>query len=58
MSAVGRTTLASLSGFLAASSGWFFALSPLAALPGLALLWWLDRHGHFRALVQVRGEQG
>jgi PAT family beta-lactamase induction signal transducer AmpG len=60
LSAVGRTTLASLSGFLAASSGWFwfFALSALAAIPGLALLWWLDRQGHFRALVRERGEEG
>ncbi|MDP2619599.1 MAG: MFS transporter [Hyphomicrobiales bacterium] len=60
LSAVGRTTLASLSGFLAASSGWFwfFALSALAAIPGLALLWWLDRQGHFAALVKERGEAG
>lgn len=59
LSAVGRTTLASLSGFLAAASGWFwfFALSALAAIPGLALLWWLDRQGHFAALVKERGEQ-
>ena len=55
--AVGRTTLASLSGFVASASGWFwfFALSALAAIPGLALLWWLDRKGHFEGLVRERG---
>ena len=26
---------------------WFFALSALAAIPSLILLWWLDRQGHF-----------
>jgi MFS transporter, PAT family, beta-lactamase induction signal transducer AmpG len=56
LSAVGRTTLASLSGFLAAVVGWFwfFALSALAAIPGLALLLWLNRQGHFAALVRER----
>ncbi|MGE3626405.1 MAG: MFS transporter, partial [Hyphomicrobiales bacterium] len=49
LAAVGRTTLASLSGFVAASTGWvvFFALTALAALPGFALLWWLQARGHF-----------
>jgi PAT family beta-lactamase induction signal transducer AmpG len=58
LSAVGRTTLASLSGFVAAASGWFwfFALSALAAIPALALLWWLDRKGHFAALTRERGD--
>lgn len=52
LAAVGRTTLASLSGFVAATTGWllFFALTALAALPGIALLAWLQRKGHFAAL--------
>lgn len=58
LSAVGRTTLSSLSGFVAAASGWFwfFALSALAAIPGLALLWWLDRRGHFTAVASEQSE--
>lgn len=52
LAAVGRTTLASASGFVAAATGWmaFFALTALAALPGLALLAWLERQGHFAAV--------
>lgn len=52
LAAVGRTTLASLSGFVAETTGWFlfFALSALAALPGLALLAWLQRRGHFAGM--------
>lgn len=53
LSAVGRTLLSSVSGFAAAAAGWliFFALTALAALPGLALLWWLQRRGHFTSLA-------
>ena len=56
LAAVGRTTLASGGGFLAAAAGWpvFFTLTALAALPGIALLWWLDRRGHFAGLEQSR----
>jgi PAT family beta-lactamase induction signal transducer AmpG len=52
LAAVGRTTLASGGGFLAEAAGWpaFFTLTALAALPGIALLWWLDWRGHFAAL--------
>ncbi|MEC9367831.1 MAG: MFS transporter [Pseudomonadota bacterium] len=58
LAAVGRTTLASLSGFVAASTGWviFFALTALAALPGFALLWWLQSHGHFAAMDRMAKE--
>jgi PAT family beta-lactamase induction signal transducer AmpG len=49
LSAVGRTTLASVSGFIAESTGWivFFALTALAAIPGLALLLYLQARGDF-----------
>jgi PAT family beta-lactamase induction signal transducer AmpG len=52
LAAVGRTTLASGGGFLAEAAGWpmFFTLTALAAVPSLALLYWLDRRGHFSAL--------
>ncbi len=45
LAAVGRTILSSGSGFAAEAVGWapFFALTALAAIPGLALLWWLGR---------------
>jgi len=36
--------------------GWvtFFAITALAAIPGLALLWWLGaRRGHFREALPV-----
>ena len=49
LAAVGRTTLSASSGFLAAQFGWpwFFALTAIAALPGLFLLVYIDRLGHF-----------
>ncbi|MEO5335471.1 MAG: AmpG family muropeptide MFS transporter [Magnetospirillum sp. WYHS-4] len=45
LAALGRTGLASWGGFLAESLGWvdFFLLSTLAALPGIALIWWVRR---------------
>ncbi|MBS7542414.1 AmpG family muropeptide MFS transporter [Ancylobacter oerskovii] len=61
LAAVGRTFLASGAGFIAQSTGWmwFFALTALAALPGLALLAFLQARGHFRQLaaqqVALRG---
>lgn len=47
LTAVARTLLSSYAGFLAGAFGWpvFFALTTLAALPGLALLAWLTRRG-------------
>jgi MFS transporter, PAT family, beta-lactamase induction signal transducer AmpG len=51
--AFGRTYLSSGAGFIAAATGWvwFFAICALAGLPGLVLLAWLQRHGHFDGLV-------
>ncbi len=44
--AVARTALSAPGGALADSTSWvnFFLLTTIAALPGLALLWWLIRH--------------
>ena len=54
LAAVGRTTLSSMSGFVAESAGWivFFALTALAAIPGLALLLYLQQRGAFREIDQ------
>ncbi len=43
--AIARTWLSSTAGYLAEWLGWvdFFLLTTLAAVPGLALLWWLTR---------------
>ncbi|GLK85341.1 AmpG family muropeptide MFS transporter [Ancylobacter defluvii] len=53
LAAVGRTFLASGAGFIAQNTGWvwFFALTAFAALPGLALLAFLQLRGHFRQLA-------
>jgi len=42
--------LAATAGYAAEAIGWvfFFGLTALAAIPGLALLWWLGGRGHFR----------
>jgi MFS transporter, PAT family, beta-lactamase induction signal transducer AmpG len=52
LAAVGRTYLSSGAGFMASSVGWplFFALCAVAATPGLVLLAWLQRGGHFAVL--------
>jgi PAT family beta-lactamase induction signal transducer AmpG len=52
LAAVGRTTLSSGSGFIAEATGWawFFALTAVAAIPSLFLLWWLQGRGHFAGL--------
>jgi PAT family beta-lactamase induction signal transducer AmpG len=52
LSSFGRTTLASITGFVAMATGWvvFFALCAAAALPGLAILWLLTRRGNFAAI--------
>jgi PAT family beta-lactamase induction signal transducer AmpG len=53
LAAVGRTYLSSGAGFIAENTGWawFFVVCALAGLPSLALLWWLQRKGHFATLV-------
>jgi PAT family beta-lactamase induction signal transducer AmpG len=60
LAAFGRTYLSSAAGFVAAASGWawFFAICGLAALPGLALLWWLQTRGHFEKLGPAKPEAG
>ena len=49
LASTGRTILSSSAGFIAEATGWFwfFAITALAALPGLALLVWLKAVGHF-----------
>lgn len=56
LSAVGRTVLASVSGYVAEATGWiiFFMLTSLAAIPALALLAWLQSQGHFRQATTSR----
>jgi PAT family beta-lactamase induction signal transducer AmpG len=58
LAAVGRTTLASGSGFIAEETGWawFFAITAIAAIPSLFLLWWLQERGHF-VLLQPAGSK-
>jgi PAT family beta-lactamase induction signal transducer AmpG len=45
LAAFGRTWLSTPSGALAAAVGWeiFFAIASLMAIPGLLLLWWIER---------------
>jgi PAT family beta-lactamase induction signal transducer AmpG len=52
LAAVGRTYLSSGAGFIAEQTGWmwFFVICALAGLPGLLLLAWLQRKGHFKRL--------
>ena len=56
LAAVGRTTLSSGSGFVAEAAGWiwFFAITAVAAIPGLFLLWWLQQRGHFAGLKPAK----
>ncbi len=60
LAAVGRTYLSSPAGFIAAATGWgmFFALCAVAAVPGLALLAWLQRRGHFTSFAGRPNETG
>ncbi|WP_342643135.1 AmpG family muropeptide MFS transporter [Rhodoligotrophos ferricapiens] len=53
LSAVGRTVLASTSGYVAEMTGWiwFFVLTALAAIPSLILLAWLQSRGHFEEIA-------
>ena len=56
LAAVGRTYLSAAAGYIATATGWawFFVICVLAGLPSLLLLWWLQRHGHFRQLKPVK----
>jgi PAT family beta-lactamase induction signal transducer AmpG len=55
LAAVGRTYLSAGAGYVAEATGWplFFALSSLAAVPGLVLLAVLQVRGHFAGLDQA-----
>jgi len=50
LSAVGRTYLSAVAGFIAAKTGWtfYFALCAAAGIPGLLLLALLQVNGHFQ----------
>lgn len=52
----GRTLFASGTGFAAQMLGWpaYFVATALTAVPALALMLWLARHNHFRALERER----
>jgi PAT family beta-lactamase induction signal transducer AmpG len=52
----GRTLFSSGTGFAAQTLGWpaYFVTTALVALPALALMMWLDRRNHFRALETER----
>jgi MFS transporter, PAT family, beta-lactamase induction signal transducer AmpG len=54
LAAVGRTYLSAGAGFIAERTGWpvFFIISALTALPGIALLAWLQQRGHFASLAK------
>jgi PAT family beta-lactamase induction signal transducer AmpG len=54
--AVGRTYLSSGAGFVAKATGWplFFAVCVAVAVPGLTVLAWLQRRGHFDALETAK----
>jgi MFS transporter, PAT family, beta-lactamase induction signal transducer AmpG len=59
LTALGRTVLSAGSGFIVERTGWmwFFAICAAAAIPSLALLAWLQRRGHFAALVTKSAQQ-
>jgi PAT family beta-lactamase induction signal transducer AmpG len=56
LASTGRTFFSSGTGFAAAVLGWplYFVATTLIALPSLALLMWLQKRGHFRALEADR----
>jgi len=58
LSAVGRTYLSAGAGFVAAATGWplFFAICVIVAVPGLMVLAFLQRRGHFRTLEGATAE--
>ncbi|MBS0249398.1 MAG: MFS transporter, partial [Proteobacteria bacterium] len=55
LAAVGRTYLSATAGYIVTATGWvwFFAICALAAIPGLVLLAWLQRRGHFTPLDKL-----
>lgn len=55
LSAVGRTYLSAGAGYVATATGWplFFVICMLVAAPGLMVLAFLQRRGHFTALART-----
>jgi MFS transporter, PAT family, beta-lactamase induction signal transducer AmpG len=53
---VGRTIFSSTTGYLVAAAGWFwfFVICTALAAPGLLLLAYLQRRGHFKRLEPKR----
>ena len=56
LAAVGRTYLSSGAGYVAKATGWpmFFAVCVVVAVPGLIVLAWLQRRGHFAELETAK----
>ncbi len=56
LAAIGRTYLSASAGFVAKATGWplFFVICVVVAVPGLTLLSWLQRRGHFARLAPVK----
>jgi MFS transporter, PAT family, beta-lactamase induction signal transducer AmpG len=54
LAALGRNVFSLGTGYIQHATGWpwYFVVCVLAGLPGLALLAWLQRHGHFERLMQ------
>jgi PAT family beta-lactamase induction signal transducer AmpG len=52
LAAIGRTYLSAGAGWVAELTGWpmFFVVATLTGLPAFALLWWLQRRGHFASV--------
>jgi PAT family beta-lactamase induction signal transducer AmpG len=59
LAAVGRTYVSASAGYIAKATGWplFFVICMLVAVPGLILLLWLQRRGHFDELAAADSEK-
>jgi PAT family beta-lactamase induction signal transducer AmpG len=57
LASIGRTVFSSTTGFLVSAAGWFwfFVICTALAAPGLLMLAWLQRKGHFKRLEPKRG---
>jgi PAT family beta-lactamase induction signal transducer AmpG len=56
LAALGRNVFSLGTGYIEHTTGWpwYFVICVLAGLPGLALLAWLQRYGHFDRLTQEK----
>ena len=56
LAALGRNVFSLGTGYIEHATGWpwYFVICVLAGLPGLALLAWLQRYGHFDRLTQEK----